>query len=188
MWGTAAALLVALAGVAACADERTEPDGGVAGRGPTVETRPDEPTVSPVPESQSPTPGPESPSPLPPVPESPSPTVETRIITETQEIAFTEEAVEDPSLAEGTQELRVQGMAGEMTLTYEVTLTDGVETGRELLREEITREPVTQVVASAQERNRNAIQTIAAASRSPATSIARAAAEMGRPTSTALSR
>jgi resuscitation-promoting factor RpfB len=32
------------------------------------------------------------------------------------------------------------------TLTYEVTLTDGVETDRELLRSEITKKPVTQVI------------------------------------------
>jgi len=47
----------------------------------------------------------------------------------------------------GTRQVRTQGMAGEKTLTYEVTLTNGVETDRKLINEAITRSPVTEVTA-----------------------------------------
>jgi hypothetical protein len=40
-----------------------------------------------------------------------------------------------------------QGVPGVKTLTYEVTLTDGVETGRRLIGEKVNRKPVTKVVA-----------------------------------------
>jgi hypothetical protein len=36
---------------------------------------------------------------------------------------------------------------GEKTLTYEVRYTNGVETDRELVKEELTKEPVTEVIA-----------------------------------------
>jgi resuscitation-promoting factor RpfB len=80
-------------------------------------------------------------------PQSPSPTIEKQTITETQEIPFKERTVNDSSLAKGTREVRTKGVTGVKTLTYEVTLTNGVETSRELLGEEITQKPVTQVIA-----------------------------------------
>src|SRR5262249_43636882 len=55
--------------------------------------------------------------------------------------------IEDSSLTKGTREVRTKGVAGVKTLTYKVTLTDGVETSRKLLRTETTRKPVTQVIA-----------------------------------------
>ncbi len=58
-----------------------------------------------------------------------------------------EEDLQDSSLAKGTRELRTKGVAGVKTLTYQVTLTNGVETSRKLLRAEITKQPVTGVIA-----------------------------------------
>jgi len=76
-----------------------------------------------------------------------SPTVEKRRVTETQEIPFETRTVNDPNLAQGTQRVRVKGVVGLKTLTYEVTLTNGVQTDKTLIAETITKPPVTQVVA-----------------------------------------
>ncbi|MEV4760093.1 G5 domain-containing protein [Micromonospora sp. NPDC049559] len=75
------------------------------------------------------------------------PVVEKRTVTETQRLPFAEKTVKDSSLAEGVRKVRAKGVAGVKTLVYEVTLTDGVETGRKLVRQEVTKNPVTQVVA-----------------------------------------
>jgi hypothetical protein len=78
---------------------------------------------------------------------APSPVVETKQVTETQEIPFSTRTVNDSSLAKGTQKVRTKGVRGAKTVTYEVTYTNGVETGRTLKSEEVTKQPVTQVVA-----------------------------------------
>jgi hypothetical protein len=77
----------------------------------------------------------------------PQPVIERRTVTETVEIPFTEQTVRDPALASGTTVVRSNGAAGLKTLTYEVTLTDGVETARTLVGEAVTRAPVTKVTA-----------------------------------------
>jgi hypothetical protein len=79
-------------------------------------------------------------------PESSAPTIEKQTVTETREIPFKEKIVKDSSHAKGTREVRTEGVPGVKTLTYEVTLTNGVETDRQLLRSEITKKPVTQVI------------------------------------------
>ena len=43
--------------------------------------------------------------------------------------------------------MKTQGVAGVRTRIYEVTFTNGVQTGRKLLRTVVTRAPVTKVVA-----------------------------------------
>jgi hypothetical protein len=120
----AALMLLALTSTAACADE---------GTGSTQS--------SPVAEGST------ARSTTPDVSESPSPAVEKKTITKTQKIPFTKKTVKDSSLAKGTREVTTKGVAGVKTLTYEVTLTNGVETSRKLLRTEITKKPVTQVTA-----------------------------------------
>ncbi|MPZ27889.1 MAG: hypothetical protein GEV12_16130 [Micromonosporaceae bacterium] len=74
------------------------------------------------------------------------PTVVTRTVTETEEIPFEETTVEDSSAPEGTEEVRTEGTVGERTITYEVTLTDGVETGKRRVDTDVTRDPVDRVV------------------------------------------
>lgn len=78
---------------------------------------------------------------------SPSPVIEKRTVTATKKIAFGKRTVEDSSLAKGTRKVRIKGVAGVKTLTYEVTLTNGVETSRKLLKAVVTKKPVTQVIA-----------------------------------------
>jgi hypothetical protein len=75
------------------------------------------------------------------------PVVVTRAVTETRKIAFGTRRVEDPDLAKGSTETRTKGVAGVRTLTYRVTVTDGVQTARTLVRERVTRKPVTKVIA-----------------------------------------
>ena len=82
-----------------------------------------------------------------PVATSASPVVQKRTVRETRKISFKTRTVEDSSLPEGTKEVRVRGVGGVRTLTYEVTLTDGVQTSRRLISSVVTKRPVTRVVA-----------------------------------------
>jgi hypothetical protein len=72
---------------------------------------------------------------------------ESRTVTETQPIPFTRRTVEDPALPQGGRTVRTPGVAGERTLTYEVSYANGVEVGRKLIGDKVTRQPVTEVVA-----------------------------------------
>ncbi|MEV1332315.1 G5 domain-containing protein [Micromonospora costi] len=76
-----------------------------------------------------------------------SPTVETRTVTETATIKYGQRTVKDPNLAEGKRVVRTKGVNGVRTLTYRVTVTDGVQTGKKLIKSVVTKQPVTQVVA-----------------------------------------
>jgi resuscitation-promoting factor RpfB len=78
---------------------------------------------------------------------SPTATPETRTVTETKRIPYKTRRVNDAGLARGKTRVRVAGVAGVRTLTYKVTFTDGVETDRKLVRQVVTRRPVTRVIA-----------------------------------------
>ena len=75
------------------------------------------------------------------------PTVEKKMITETQPITFNKETVNDGALEEGLTRIRTAGVAGEKTLTYEVTITDGIAGEKKLIKEEITKPPVNEITA-----------------------------------------
>jgi resuscitation-promoting factor RpfB len=122
MWGVAGSILITLTSIAACGGTEQTGSRQAAERS-----------------TQAPT--------TPSASESPSPTIKKQTITETQKIPFTKKTVKDSSLANGTREVRTKGVAGVKTLTYQVTLTNGVETSRKLLRAEVTKKPVTQVIA-----------------------------------------
>ena len=77
----------------------------------------------------------------------PAPVVETRTVTERAKISFKTRRVDDRSLPEGETRVRTKGASGERTLTYEVTVTDGEETARKLVKSVVSRKPVTKVVA-----------------------------------------
>ena len=53
---------------------------------------------------------------------------------------------EDPNAVEGDDTVTQEGVEGEQVTTYRVTVTDGVETGREQLATTVTREPVDELV------------------------------------------
>ena len=70
-----------------------------------------------------------------------------REITEEEEIPFKEETVKDYNLAPGATEVRQLGEVGTKKLVYKVQYVNNKEASRELISEEIVREPVTRIVA-----------------------------------------
>jgi resuscitation-promoting factor RpfB len=77
---------------------------------------------------------------------SSAPVVVVKPVTVTQSIPFKTTRIDDSSLPQGTTKVRTQGVNGSKTLTYEVTFTDGAETSRKLVREVVTKQPVTKVI------------------------------------------
>ncbi len=76
-----------------------------------------------------------------------TPVVRVTTVTEQATIRYSERTVKDSSLAEGKRAVRTKGVNGVRTLTYEVTITDGVRTAKKLVKSTVTKQPVTQVVA-----------------------------------------
>ncbi len=70
-----------------------------------------------------------------------------RTLTVEEEIPFTEEQVKDYNLAPGTSEVRQLGEVGAKKSYYNVLYVDNVEVSRELIKEEVVREPVARIVA-----------------------------------------
>lgn len=105
------------------------------------------PTISAV---NEPTTAPPSAAATPSAVETPSatttPVVEIRTITEKVKINYGTRTVKDPSLRIGSRKVITRGVPGVRTLTYEITLIDGVQTAKKLIRSEVTKAPVTQVV------------------------------------------
>jgi|SRR6266487_6343009 hypothetical protein len=75
-----------------------------------------------------------------------TPVVEKRTITKRRAIPFTTRRVHDPTLAKGTSKVRTRGAAGVKILTYEVTFTNGVRTGKKLIGKVVAKVPVTRVI------------------------------------------
>ncbi len=70
-----------------------------------------------------------------------------RIVTEEEEIAFGEETIKDYNIAPGAKEVRQLGEVGLKVLSYEVFYENGEEVKRELISEEVKRQPVTKIIA-----------------------------------------
>ena len=70
-----------------------------------------------------------------------------RSLTVETEIPFNEQTVKDYNLAPGQKEVRQLGEVGLRVSVYEVQYVDGVEASRELISENVTREPVDRIVA-----------------------------------------
>ena len=71
----------------------------------------------------------------------------TESVSETQPVAFSTTTINDANLEQGRTELRTAGVNGIKTLTYQVVYEDKIEKSRNLTREEVTTQPVTQVTA-----------------------------------------
>jgi hypothetical protein len=130
MLGATAVLCLVLAGSAACTGDPDSTAGQLTEQSPAIETT----TATAQPE---PTPTTETPS--------PKPVVVTEQVTETRAIPYAKRNVYDSSLNKGVRNQRTRGVDGVKTLTYEVTTVDGVEAETKLLREEVTRKPVSEV-------------------------------------------
>src|SRR5690606_26633132 len=76
----------------------------------------------------------------------PEPVVTTKVQTETETIPYSQQTIEDDSLAKGSTVVRVAGVEGVKTVTHTITYTDGIETDR-TTSEAVTVEPVTEVTA-----------------------------------------
>jgi resuscitation-promoting factor RpfB len=73
--------------------------------------------------------------------------VEIRTVTRKVPIAYATRTVKDSNLRKGKREVRTKGVPGTRMLTYRVTLTNGRQTATKLIKSELTRKPVTKVVA-----------------------------------------
>ncbi|MFZ1249873.1 MAG: G5 domain-containing protein [Candidatus Microsaccharimonas sp.] len=68
-------------------------------------------------------------------------------LTDTIAIPFDKTTKESNLYDKDTTQVTTTGIDGEKTLTYKVTYVDGAETARELLKEEISKSPVTEVTS-----------------------------------------
>lgn len=73
--------------------------------------------------------------------------VEVKTETTTEAIAFDTQTIDDANLASGTDQVRTEGVSGVKTKTWSVTYTDGKETDRKVVKEEVTTAPITKVIA-----------------------------------------
>jgi resuscitation-promoting factor RpfB len=120
-------------------DPKTETAGGAPDLLAGASAGATEPAAEPAPSEASP-----SPSPLDTVN---APVVTKRTVKQAKSIPYGTREVDDDSLAEGKTRVRVKGVTGVRTITYEITLTDGTETARRQVSSVVTRKPVTKVVA-----------------------------------------
>ena len=72
---------------------------------------------------------------------------ETKQETTTEPIAFTTKTVQHSTIEKGRSVRSVAGLNGVRTIVHEVTYTDGVETNRTVIRNEITTPAVEQVLS-----------------------------------------
>lgn len=69
----------------------------------------------------------------------------TKVETITETIAMPVESINDPTLAYGTTAIRQQGAFGQQVVTYEIALTNNVETSRKIIQKVVSKEPVKQI-------------------------------------------
>lgn len=80
-------------------------------------------------------------------------TEEVKEETYTEVIPHGTKKVEDDNMKKGSTKVRTEGVDGEKLVTASVTYINGQETAREILSEEVTTEPVTEVVAEGTGKN-----------------------------------
>jgi hypothetical protein len=69
----------------------------------------------------------------------------TKEVVEFKVIPFKKRTVTDDSLDKGVKKVRTAGANGTRRLTYRVTYVNGVQTKKQLIRQEVSKEPRTQV-------------------------------------------
>ncbi|WP_432886924.1 G5 domain-containing protein [Kribbella sp. CA-245084] len=82
-------------------------------------------------------------------PTTPKPTTTTtsKEVVELRTIPFKKRTVTDDSLPKGEKTVRTKGVNGTRRMTYRVTFVNGVQTAKHLLRQEVAKEPRTQITA-----------------------------------------
>jgi hypothetical protein len=76
---------------------------------------------------------------------SKAPTVVNKQVVQFQTIPFKKKTVTDDSLAKGERTIRTTGVNGTRRLTYRVTIVNGVQTAKHLVKQEVSKQPRTQV-------------------------------------------
>lgn len=79
--------------------------------------------------------------------EEPEPRESSRREQTTSVIPFASTTIDDPDSDIGTSTVTVEGVDGVMTTIWRITFTDGKETGREKISEEVTLAPIDQVTS-----------------------------------------
>ncbi|GAE26225.1 membrane proteins related to metalloendopeptidases [Halalkalibacter wakoensis JCM 9140] len=72
--------------------------------------------------------------------------VATHVLKSEEEIPFSREVKEDDSMYKGDEKVTQEGQAGSQVVTYEITEQNGNVIKRQVLSEEVTKEPVTEIV------------------------------------------
>ncbi|MFI0448678.1 G5 domain-containing protein [Actinomadura sp. 6N118] len=75
-----------------------------------------------------------------------TPSTATRTITETKPISFRTRRIQDPALAKGVTKVRTRGVPGVKTLTFQVTFINGAQSAKKLMRQVVSKKPITQVI------------------------------------------
>ncbi|WP_246080628.1 resuscitation-promoting factor [Modestobacter altitudinis] len=73
--------------------------------------------------------------------------VQVEDVTEVRPVDYTTVETEDPEADEGDRTVTQEGVEGQQTITWRVTRTDGVETGREQVDAAVTTPPVDELVS-----------------------------------------
>ena len=71
----------------------------------------------------------------------------TKEVVELKVIPFKKKTVTDDSLAKGERTVRTAGVNGTRRLVYRVTYLNGVQTAKRMVRQEVAKEPRSQVTA-----------------------------------------
>ena len=79
--------------------------------------------------------------------DQPQAKVETKTVTQSKDVPFENSTVQDSTLAKGITKVTTQGIVGVETLKYKDTYTDGKLTSHNLVSDDVTTKPVTQVTS-----------------------------------------
>lgn len=83
----------------------------------------------------------------PATPAAPSLVIEVKQEVRTEAVSFKSQDVDDSTLPQGETSIRTEGADGVRTITEDVTYTDGVETKRVKIADDVTTQPVAKVTA-----------------------------------------
>jgi hypothetical protein len=88
-----------------------------------------------------------APTPITKATPKPTTTTTSKEVVELGTIPFKKRTVTDDSLPKGEKTVRTKGVNGTRRMTYRVTFVNGVQTAKHLLRQEVAKEPRTQITA-----------------------------------------
>jgi hypothetical protein len=75
----------------------------------------------------------------------PTPRATAKEVVEFRVIPFKKKTVTDDSVAKGEKSVRTKGVNGTRRLTYRVTYVNGAQTAKKLIKQEVAKQPRTQI-------------------------------------------